>query len=50
MSTTQNKISELKDRENSNSDKPYNKLSDGIAEQKKDYELVFTVRKRHLRP
>lgn len=50
MPISQNKISELKDRVSNNTRKTYNKLSDGISGQKKDYELVFTVRKRHLRP
>lgn len=50
MPTTRNKISELKDRVSSNTRKTYNKLSDGINGQKKEYELVFTVRKHHLRP
>lgn len=50
MTSTRDKISKLKDRVNSKTKETRKNLSEGIkGRDKDDYELVFTVRKHHLR-
>lgn len=49
MASTSKNISKIKDRVTDKTRKTYQKISDGIKGQDKEYELVFTVRKHHLR-